>query len=84
MARMASAEGLEVMRPELGSKPRVYYRNLWRYSKCFIGGTLSAEAGGVVDCVEGAREYVREHPIAALGMALAAGYVLSMIMRSRG
>jgi ElaB/YqjD/DUF883 family membrane-anchored ribosome-binding protein len=33
--------------------------------------------------VEGAREYVREHPIAALGMAVAAGYVLSMLMRSR-
>ena len=33
--------------------------------------------------VEGAREYVREHPIAALGMAAAAGYVLSMLMRSR-
>jgi ElaB/YqjD/DUF883 family membrane-anchored ribosome-binding protein len=33
--------------------------------------------------VEGAREYVREHPIAALGMAAAAGYVLSMLMRGR-
>jgi Fe-S-cluster-containing dehydrogenase component len=55
MARMAREEGLEVMRPELGAKPRVYYRNLWRYSKCFIGGSISAEANGVVDCVEGAR-----------------------------
>ena len=33
--------------------------------------------------VEGARDYVREHPIAALGMTVAAGYVLSMLMRSR-
>ena len=33
--------------------------------------------------VEGAREYVREHPVAALGIAVAAGYLLSMIMRSR-
>jgi ElaB/YqjD/DUF883 family membrane-anchored ribosome-binding protein len=33
--------------------------------------------------VEGARDYVREHPIAALGIAVAAGYVLSMLMRSR-
>jgi hypothetical protein len=39
----------------LGTRPRVYYRNLWRYSKCFIGGTLSAEKNGVIDCVEGAR-----------------------------
>ena len=34
--------------------------------------------------VDGAREYVREHPIAALGIAAAAGYVLSILMRSRG
>jgi Carboxypeptidase regulatory-like domain len=33
----------------------VYYRNLWCYAKCFIGGTVSVEAKGVVDCVEGAR-----------------------------
>jgi hypothetical protein len=54
MAKMARDEGLEVMKPEIGSKPRVYYRNLWRYSKCFIGGSVSAEANGMVDCVEGA------------------------------
>jgi len=35
------------------------------------------------DWIEGARDYVHEHPIAALGMAAAAGYLLSMIMRSR-
>jgi Fe-S-cluster-containing dehydrogenase component len=54
MERMVREEGLEVLRPELGTKPRVFYRNLWRYSKCFIGGSISAEANGVVDCVEGA------------------------------
>jgi Fe-S-cluster-containing dehydrogenase component len=55
MERMALEQGLEVMRPELNTRPRVYYRNLWRYTKCFIGGTLAAETDGVVDCVEGAR-----------------------------
>jgi Fe-S-cluster-containing dehydrogenase component len=55
MARIAREQGLEVMRPELGTRPRVYYKNLWRYSKCFIGGSLSAERDGVIDCVEGAR-----------------------------
>ena len=54
MAALARQDGLEVMRPELGTKPRVYYRNLWRYTTCFIGGSISAEADGVVDCVEGA------------------------------
>ena len=54
MQRLAAEQNLETMRPELGTKPRVYYKNLWRYSTCFVGGTLSAEADGVVDCVEGA------------------------------
>ncbi len=55
MLRMVRDEGLEVLRAELGTKPRVYYRNLWRYTKCFIGGTLSAEAKGVVDCLANAK-----------------------------
>ena len=54
MARRARDESLEVMKPEAGTKPRVYYRNLWRYGKSFIGGSVAAEADGVVDCVEGA------------------------------
>jgi Fe-S-cluster-containing dehydrogenase component len=54
MQRLAAEQNLETMRPELGTKPRVYYKNLWRYSTCFVGGTLSAEANGIVDCVEGA------------------------------
>jgi Fe-S-cluster-containing dehydrogenase component len=54
MEQRAREEGLEVMRGELGTRPRVWYRNLWRYSKCFVGGTLSAQNGGRVDCVEGA------------------------------
>jgi Fe-S-cluster-containing dehydrogenase component len=54
MARMVHREGLEVIRPELATRPRVYYRNLWRYMSCFIGGSVSAEKDGVVDCVEGA------------------------------
>ena len=33
----------------------MHYKNLWRYRKHFIGGTVSAERDGVVDCVEGAR-----------------------------
>ena len=54
MAQMVRAQGLEVLKPELGTRPRVYYKNLYRYTKAFIGGSVSAEADGVVDCVEGA------------------------------
>ena len=54
MARLVCEQNLEVMRPELGTKPRVYYKNLWRYSTCFIAGSVSMETKGVVDCAEGA------------------------------
>ncbi len=54
MESRAAEEGLEVMKPELGTKPRVYYKNLWRFSKCFIGGSVSMQTEGVIDCVEGA------------------------------
>ncbi len=60
MARLAEDDGLEVLKPELGTRPRVYYRNLWRYSTAFIAGSVSAEAGGVVDCVEGAQVNLRK------------------------
>ena len=30
------------------------FRSLWRYSKCFIGGSVAEERQGVVECVEGA------------------------------
>lgn len=55
MERLAREEQLEVIQPEWGTKPRVYYKNLWRYSKCFIGGSVSTDVGGVVDCVENAK-----------------------------
>lgn len=33
--------------------------------------------------MEGAREYVREHPVASIGIAVATGYVLSRLLTSR-
>jgi len=56
MTSIAADQGLEIIRSDLAAtRPRVWYRNLWRYSKCFIGGSVSAEQNGVVECVEGAK-----------------------------
>lgn len=51
MQEKARQEGLRVLLPKLGAKPRVYYRGLDRWDRCFIGGSVSANVGGVVDCV---------------------------------
>jgi Fe-S-cluster-containing dehydrogenase component len=55
MTQIALHDNLEVIKPELGTKPRVYYKNLWRYSSCFIAGTVSAKVKDLVECVEGAK-----------------------------
>ncbi len=55
MARLAATEKLEVLKPELGLKPRVYYKNLDRWTKAFIGGQVTGEILGVVECVAGAK-----------------------------
>tara|TARA_B100000686_G_scaffold351115_1_gene448956 strand:+ start:681 stop:1448 length:768 start_codon:yes stop_codon:yes gene_type:complete len=54
MSRIVDEQDLEVLKPELGTKPRVYYKNLKAFTHCFIGGTVSQEIGSLIDCVEGA------------------------------
>ncbi len=54
MARIVREEKLDVLKPELGTRPRIYYKNLWRFTTAFIGGSVSEEKAGIVDCVEGA------------------------------
>ncbi len=68
MAKRAADEGLETLLPDLGTKPRVYYKNLYRYDKCFIGGTVIADVNGVDDCVEGASITVTQNG-ATVGIA---------------
>lgn len=55
MRTMVERDGLEVLGEAHGTRPRVYYRNLYRYRTCFIGGSVSSESAGRVDCVAGAR-----------------------------
>lgn len=53
MAATAAAENLRVLQPKLGTKPRVYYKNLHRYAAHFIGGSVASKATGVEELVEG-------------------------------
>ena len=55
MAQMVKDENLEVLHPEYNTKPRIYYKNLYRFFKCFIGGSVAIEKAGVTDCAEGVK-----------------------------
>ena len=48
------AEKLEVYRPELKTGPTVYYKNLYCFTRCFIGGSVATKVNGREECAEGA------------------------------
>jgi len=52
MAQLAVAEGLEAYRPELGTRPRVYYKNLYRWTKAFVAASVVYK--DTDECAEGA------------------------------
>jgi Fe-S-cluster-containing dehydrogenase component len=69
MQRRKEREGLEVLKPELGTRPRVYYKNLHLMTRCFVGGSVAADVASAVgaasaatieECVVGA-EVVLKH-----------------------
>ncbi len=53
MQRIAAQEELQVLKPELGTQPRVYYKNLHVMSTVFVSGTVVADVKGVEECAEG-------------------------------
>ncbi|WP_005037602.1 4Fe-4S dicluster domain-containing protein [Holophaga foetida] len=55
LARMIQEEGLEQLHPELGTKPNVYYKNLYRFNKVFIAGSAAVKNGEIFDCAKGAK-----------------------------
>lgn len=54
MQSIVEAEMLEVYQPKYKTKPRVYYKNLYRFTKCFIGGSVAIKKDGKYECATGA------------------------------
>ena len=60
MQKMAADEGLEVLQPELGTKPRVYYKNMHFFTTCFVGGSVVGLIDGVDECIDGAEVVLKK------------------------
>lgn len=60
MERIAQAEGLQVLQPELGARPRVYYKNMHLMTQCFVGGSVAVLIDGVDECAEGAEVVLKQ------------------------
>jgi len=52
MKKIREGEGLEVYKPEYKTKPRVYYKNLYRYTRCFVAGSVALQ--DTDECAQGA------------------------------
>lgn len=57
MQKLKESEELEVYQPQCQTRPRVYYKNLNRYTKCFIAGSVALE--DIDECADGARITLR-------------------------
>lgn len=55
MRQIIKIEKLETLHPEYKTKPRVYYKNLYRFSKCFIAGSIAYQANGLAECAKNAK-----------------------------
>ena len=53
MQRIADSEGLEVLQPELGTRPRVYYKNMHFFTTCFVGASVTMSVDGIEECAAG-------------------------------
>jgi len=54
LKKMMESEKLELLYADYQTKPRVYYRNLYRFFRCFIAGSIAFKKDGITECAEGA------------------------------
>jgi len=57
MQRMIESDKLDTLHPEYGLEPRVYYKNLYRYTRSFITGSVALK--DVDECAEGAKVFLK-------------------------
>jgi Fe-S-cluster-containing dehydrogenase component len=55
MERMIRDDRLEVYNPKAGANPAVYYKNLYRFTRCFIAGSVATRVEDKEECVDDAR-----------------------------
>ena len=73
MDELKQREGLEELQPESATKPRVHYKNLYRFTHEFVGGTIIRTVDGITDCVANAKIMLR-HAGSVVGEAVTDAY----------
>jgi Fe-S-cluster-containing dehydrogenase component len=74
MDERIKTEQLETYLPEGGTRPRVYYRNLKRFTHCFIAGSVATRNGTTEDCVESAEVTLRNAKNESIAVSITDNY----------
>jgi len=72
MQAIKRSEFLEVYQPQYKTKPRVYYKNLYRFTRCFIAGSVALKDKD--ECAEGAGVALIKDPKMKIGDAKTNNY----------
>jgi Fe-S-cluster-containing dehydrogenase component len=72
MQTLKKSELLEVYQPQYKTKPRVFYKNLYRYTRCFIAGSVALKDKD--ECAEGASVTLIKNPRTKMGDAKTNNY----------
>jgi len=65
MQPLKKSELLEVYQPQYKTNPRVFYKNLYRYTRCFIAGSVALKDKD--ECAEGASVTLIKDPKTKMG-----------------
>ena len=63
MLKQIKNENLKILSPEHNTRPRVYYKNLHRFERCFIAGSVSVKVEDMVDCAQGANVVLKKNDL---------------------
>jgi len=72
MQTIKKSDLLEVYQPQYKTKPRVFYKNLYRYTRCFIAGSVALK--DTDECAEGASVTLIKDPKMKMGDAKTNNY----------
>jgi len=72
MQKVKESEKLEVYQPQYQTAPRVYYKNLYRYTKCFVAGSVALK--DTDECADGAKVTLRNGSGKAIDTAVTNNY----------
>ncbi len=60
MEELIKNQDLKTLHPEYKTSPRVYYKNLHRFNRCLLTGSIAVKSESMIDCAVGAEVILKK------------------------